>query len=30
VQHIYQKLEVSSRSQAIYEAVNLGLIDLKA
>jgi DNA-binding NarL/FixJ family response regulator len=29
VQHIYQKLEVSSRSQAIYEAVNLGLIDLK-
>lgn len=29
VQHIYRKLEVSSRSQAIYEAVNLGLIDLK-
>jgi DNA-binding NarL/FixJ family response regulator len=30
VRHIYRKLEVSSRSQAIYEAVNLGLIDLKA
>lgn len=30
VQHIYQKLEVSSRSEAIYEAVNLGLIDLKS
>jgi DNA-binding NarL/FixJ family response regulator len=30
VQHIYRKLEVSSRSQAIYEAVNLGLIDLKS
>ncbi|MEW6269947.1 MAG: response regulator transcription factor [Thermodesulfobacteriota bacterium] len=30
VQHIYEKLEVSSRSQAIYEAVNLGLIDLKS
>jgi DNA-binding NarL/FixJ family response regulator len=30
VQHIYRKLEVSSRSEAIYEAVNLGLIDLKA
>ncbi|MCW5889048.1 MAG: response regulator transcription factor [bacterium] len=29
VQHIYRKLEVSSRSEAIYEAVNLGLIDLK-
>jgi len=29
VQHIYRKLEVSSRSQAIFEAVNLGLIDLK-
>ena len=29
VQHIYRKLEVTSRSQAIYEAVNLGLIDLK-
>jgi DNA-binding NarL/FixJ family response regulator len=29
VQNIYRKLEVSSRSQAIYEAVNLGLIDLK-
>jgi DNA-binding NarL/FixJ family response regulator len=29
VQHIYQKLEVSSRSQAVFEAVNLGLIDLK-
>jgi DNA-binding NarL/FixJ family response regulator len=30
VQHIYRKLEVTSRSQAIYEAVNLGLIDLKS
>jgi DNA-binding NarL/FixJ family response regulator len=30
VQHIYKKLEVSSRSQAIFEAVNLGLIDLKS
>jgi DNA-binding NarL/FixJ family response regulator len=30
VRHIYRKLEVTSRSQAIYEAVNLGLIDLKA
>lgn len=30
VQHIYRKLEVSSRSEAIYEAVNLGLIDLKS
>jgi DNA-binding NarL/FixJ family response regulator len=29
VRHIYRKLEVTSRSQAIYEAVNLGLIDLK-
>lgn len=29
VQHIYRKLEVSSRSQAVFEAVNLGLIDLK-
>lgn len=29
VRHIYRKLEVSSRSQAIFEAVNLGLIDLK-
>ena len=29
VRHIYRKLEVSSRSQAIYEAANLGLIDLK-
>lgn len=29
VQHIYRKLEVNSRSEAIYEAVNLGLIDLK-
>ncbi len=30
VQHIYRKLEVSSRAEAIYEAVNLGLIELKA
>ena len=30
VRHIYRKLEVTSRSQAIYEAVNLGLIDLKS
>jgi DNA-binding NarL/FixJ family response regulator len=30
VQHIYKKLEVSSRSEAVFEAVNLGLIDLKA
>lgn len=30
VQHIYRKLEVTSRSQAIFEAVNLGLIDLKS
>ncbi|HZR84005.1 MAG TPA: response regulator transcription factor [Candidatus Binatia bacterium] len=30
VQHIYRKLEVSSRSEAIFEAVNLGLIDLKS
>ena len=29
VQHIYRKLEVTSRSEAIYEAVHLGLIDLK-
>jgi DNA-binding NarL/FixJ family response regulator len=29
VQHIYKKLEVSSRSEAVFEAVNLGLIDLK-
>ena len=29
VQHIYRKLEVTSRSEAIFEAVNLGLIDLK-
>jgi len=30
VQHIYRKLEVSSRSEAVFEAVNLGLIDLKS
>ena len=30
VQHIYKKLEVSSRSEAVFEAVNLGLIDLKS
>jgi DNA-binding NarL/FixJ family response regulator len=30
VQHIYRKLEVTSRSEAIYEAVNLGLINLKS
>jgi DNA-binding NarL/FixJ family response regulator len=30
VQRIYQKLEVSSRSEAVFEAVNLGLIDLKS
>lgn len=28
VKHIYRKLEVSSRSEAVYEAVNLGLISL--
>ncbi len=28
VRHIYRKLEVSSRSQAVYEAANLGLLDL--
>ncbi|MFN8601716.1 MAG: response regulator transcription factor [Candidatus Binatia bacterium] len=30
VQHIYRKLEVTSRSEAVFEAVNLGLIDLKS
>ncbi len=30
VQHIYRKLEVKSRSEAVFEAVNLGLIDLKS
>ena len=30
VLHLYRKLEVNSRSEAIYEAVHLGLIDLKA
>lgn len=29
VQHIYRKLEVTSRTEAVFEAVNLGLIDLK-
>lgn len=29
VQHIYKKLEVSSRTEAVFEAVSLGLIDLK-
>ncbi|HFD92647.1 MAG TPA: response regulator transcription factor [Gammaproteobacteria bacterium] len=28
VKHIYRKLEVCSRSEAVYEAVNLGLISL--
>ena len=28
VKHIYQKLEVRSRAEAVYEAVQLGLIDL--
>jgi len=28
VKHIYRKLEVRSRSEAVYEAVNLGLISL--
>jgi DNA-binding NarL/FixJ family response regulator len=28
VRHIYEKLEVSSRSSAVYEAVQLGLINL--
>jgi len=28
VKHIYRKLEVRSRSEAVYEAVNLGLIRL--
>jgi DNA-binding NarL/FixJ family response regulator len=28
VRHIYRKLEVSSRSQAVYEAASLGLLDL--
>ena len=27
--HIYRKLEVRSRSEAVYEAVNLGLVDLR-
>jgi DNA-binding NarL/FixJ family response regulator len=30
VRHIYEKLEVSSRSSAVYEAVQLGLIRLDA
>jgi ATP/maltotriose-dependent transcriptional regulator MalT len=30
VRHLYRKLEVNSRSEAIYEAVHLGLIDLKS
>jgi DNA-binding NarL/FixJ family response regulator len=29
VRHIYEKLEVSSRSSAVYEAVQLGLIRLE-
>ena len=29
VRHIYGKLEVGSRSQAVYEAANLGLLDLR-
>ncbi len=29
VRHIYGKLEVRSKSEAVYEAVNRGLIDLK-
>jgi len=29
VKHIYRKLEVCSRSEAVYEAVNLGLINLE-
>ena len=28
VRHVYRKLEVQSRSEAVYEAVNLGLIRL--
>jgi len=28
VRHIYGKLEVRSKSEAVYEAVNRGLIDL--
>jgi DNA-binding NarL/FixJ family response regulator len=28
VRHIYRKLQVSSRSEAVYEAASLGLIDL--
>ncbi|VAW85223.1 Two-component transcriptional response regulator, LuxR family [hydrothermal vent metagenome] len=28
VKHIYRKLEVCSRSEAVYEAINLGLINL--
>ena len=28
VRRIYRKLEVNSRSQAVYEAANLGLLEL--
>ena len=30
IKHIYRKLEVRSRSEAVFEAVQLGLIDLNA
>jgi DNA-binding CsgD family transcriptional regulator len=28
IKHIYRKLEVGSRSEAVYEAVKLGIVTL--